>query len=497
MFSSKPTLALALAFHLAAATAGAVAAPAERATVQDVLDRTIAEQAALTPYATHLDTEVAFVGRPADSKSDVVREIFSADVREDAGRFDVVSLRSDHRRGRAQPEPQYRSRNIWDDRRELSRQQYVGGEAEGEIQPSVSSRRRDFRISYPNAPFLYGIARGDRQTIALLLRESGTATLREQTEDVAGHPCLVIEGKNERGEYRLWVDPAAGHQVRRAAVVRKPGDLWFDRKLFAQATGTMQNRSEETIEVTRIEKVGERWVPMAAVSEAKDHYAGGVEHVRYSARRSRFELEPDFAKLGAFVMDGIPEGAVVAVMGDDGAQKSRGVWRDGDVVLDETPAGVARRAAERAGRQPTLEGKPAPETVGVDVDGKPLRLSDYRGKVVALVFWGPWCPPCMAKVPGERALVKALADKPFVLVGVADDEKAETVRATMRKEDMTWPNFYDGQRGPIHQAWGVRKWPTTFVLDGKGTVRFVDPDNLDAAVLALLEEMGNMEAARP
>ena len=47
-------------------------------------------------------------------------------------------------------------------------------------------------------------------------------------------------------------------------------------------------------------------------------------------------------------------------------------------------------------------GKPAPEIEGVDVDGKPLKLSDYKGKVVVLVFWGSWCGPCMAQVPHER-----------------------------------------------------------------------------------------------
>src|SRR5262249_41011954 len=57
-------------------------------------------------------------------------------------------------------------------------------------------------------------------------------------------------------------------------------------------------------------------------------------------------------------------------------------------------------------------GTPAPEIEGKDADGKALKLSDHKGKVVMLSFWASWCPPCRALFDHEKELVKKFADKP-------------------------------------------------------------------------------------
>ena len=96
-------------------------------------------------------------------------------------------------------------------------------------------------------------------------------------------------------------------------------------------------------------------------------------------------------------------------------------------------------------------GKSAPEIEGLDFNGKPLKLSDYKGKVVVLVFWGTWCGPCMAQVPQERELVERLKGQPFALLGVDCEADKDKARAVMARERMTWPNWYDGPpgEGPI------------------------------------------------
>lgn len=137
-----------------------------------------------------------------------------------------------------------------------------------------------------------------------------------------------------------------------------------------------------------------------------------------------------------------------------------------------------------------LGGKPAPEIVGQDVDGKALKLSDYRGKVVLLCFWGHWCGPCRALYPYERAVVSRLAGRPFALVGVNSDRDRKTLREALVKEKITWPSFYEGgSMGPIASQWGVHTWPSLYLIDHNGTLRKKLLDRTEKALDAEIEKL--------
>jgi len=142
-------------------------------------------------------------------------------------------------------------------------------------------------------------------------------------------------------------------------------------------------------------------------------------------------------------------------------------------------------------------GQVGPEIEATDVDGKKLKLSDYRGKVVVLCFWGSWCPPCMALVPRERDLVKKMEGKPFVLLGINGDESRELARKVMDREKMSWRSWWDGTPpGPIAVQWNAGPWPTIYVLDAKGVIRFKghgEPEGFDAAIDSALKEIGPPE----
>lgn len=118
-------------------------------------------------------------------------------------------------------------------------------------------------------------------------------------------------------------------------------------------------------------------------------------------------------------------------------------------------------------------GKLAPELEGEDLDGHKLKLGDFRGKTVVLTFWASWCAPCMRMLPQERALVERMKDKPFAMIGVNGDSDRVALKAVVKQERITWPSFWTGgPGGPIPTAWNIRYWPTVYVLDPEGKIRF-------------------------
>jgi thiol-disulfide isomerase/thioredoxin len=119
-------------------------------------------------------------------------------------------------------------------------------------------------------------------------------------------------------------------------------------------------------------------------------------------------------------------------------------------------------------------GKAAPEFEGGTLDGKPVKLSDYRGKVLLVVFWGTWCGPCMADLPHEQELFKKYDGRPFTILGIdCGDNRAKAVK-TCADKGVTFPSVWDGESsdGPVQKQWNVRGWPTLYLLDTKGVIRF-------------------------
>src|SRR6476620_11819945 len=94
--------------------------------------------------------------------------------------------------------------------------------------------------------------------------------------------------------------------------------------------------------------------------------------------------------------------------------------------------------------------------------------------------------------PHERSLVKRLEGKPFALLGINSDSDREKLKEVMRKEQIAWRSWWDGGStgGPIASRWNVHGWPTVYVLDAKGVIRYknVREKALDEAVDALLRE---------
>ncbi len=137
-------------------------------------------------------------------------------------------------------------------------------------------------------------------------------------------------------------------------------------------------------------------------------------------------------------------------------------------------------------------GKKLPDSEVEGLDGKKVKISDYKGKVVVLDIWATWCPPCRAMIPHERELVAKLKDKPFVLISLSADAKKETLTEFLEKEPMPWTHWWNGgASGGAVEAYKVRFYPTIYVLDDKGVIRFkhVRGEAMDKAVETLLKEV--------
>lgn len=138
--------------------------------------------------------------------------------------------------------------------------------------------------------------------------------------------------------------------------------------------------------------------------------------------------------------------------------------------------------------------KAAPEWQLNDVDGKPLKSADFKGKVVVLDFWATWCPPCRAEIPGLVALQKKYATQGLSVIGVSlDDQGPAVVKPFIQRFAINYPVVM-GNEKVVTDYGGVSAIPTTFVIDREGNVVATHQGYTDQATFE--SEIGPLLAAK-
>ena len=150
---------------------------------------------------------------------------------------------------------------------------------------------------------------------------------------------------------------------------------------------------------------------------------------------------------------------------------------------------VAEAAAKKT-QAALVAGTKFPDFDEKDLNGKPLAIANYKGKVVLIDFWATWCGPCRAEIPNVVATYKKYHGQGFEIIGVSLDEDRQKLLSYTKDNNMTWPQFFDGQGwgNKLAVKYGVEAIPATYLLDGNGIIIANDlrGDALEQAVAKAL-----------
>ncbi len=112
--------------------------------------------------------------------------------------------------------------------------------------------------------------------------------------------------------------------------------------------------------------------------------------------------------------------------------------------------------------------QPAPPFSLLSVDGKTIKLEDYKGKVVLLDFWATWCPPCRMSTPVLKKLYDKMKSPKFEVISISLDEEHKAVPPFVKKEAIKYPVAYADS--DIQTIYRVRAIPTFILIDKKGII---------------------------
>lgn len=137
-------------------------------------------------------------------------------------------------------------------------------------------------------------------------------------------------------------------------------------------------------------------------------------------------------------------------------------------------------------------GQPAPDFVGVSVDGEAIQLSRLKGKNVLLEFTGTWCGPCWAELPYLKSAYSKYSQQGLVFVAVSQDDSASTVRRYAKEKGISWPQILAPEyaSNPIVRSYNATAIPRIFLIDSQGKIAasYIRGEKIEKAIERLLAD---------
>lgn len=144
------------------------------------------------------------------------------------------------------------------------------------------------------------------------------------------------------------------------------------------------------------------------------------------------------------------------------------------IVLMATVLGGCSSSPTTPAAEASVNGrKSAPDFTLTEMNGAPVKLSDYRGKVVLLNFWATWCGPCKTEIPWFIEFEKMYKDRGFATLGVSMDEDGwQAVQPFVKQREINYPVMIGNDR--VAQLYGgIDSLPSTFLIDREGRIASV------------------------
>jgi len=135
--------------------------------------------------------------------------------------------------------------------------------------------------------------------------------------------------------------------------------------------------------------------------------------------------------------------------------------------------------------------KRAPDVTLQTADGQPMRLADFKGKVVLVDFWASWCVPCKTSFPALDSLYREYHARGVDVLAVNLDERRRDADAFLAERPHALTVLFD-PKGASAQAFGVEGMPSSFLIDRDGVIRFTHmgySGNIDASYRQQLTQL--------